>query len=213
MVQLAESCNEDTEAYKAGFKSIADISKERIRRSGKLVVGDSPHSSWNKDVGFRTLKIDTSNMADVYYAPDALDKALRTLQPVAQARAGRLLCVLGCGGNRDASKRPLMARVAEQGADVVMLTSDNPRSESPEAIVNDMIAGLIRPDLVRVQLDRARAVSEVLALVDVKDVVLVAGKGHETTQEIMGVFHSYSDESQVVSALKLRFACLDGVVQ
>jgi len=75
MVQLAEPCNEDTEAYKAGFKSIADISKERIRRSGKLVVGDSPHSSWNKDVGFRTLKIDTSNMADVYYEPDALDKA------------------------------------------------------------------------------------------------------------------------------------------
>lgn len=75
MVQLAEPCNEDTEAYKAGFKSIADISKERIRRSGKLVVSDSTHSSWDKDVGFRTLKIDTSNMADVYYAPDALDKA------------------------------------------------------------------------------------------------------------------------------------------
>lgn len=75
MVQLAEPCNEDTEAYKAGFKSIADISKERIRRSSKLVVADSTHSSWDKDVGFRTLKIDTSNMADVYYAPDALDNA------------------------------------------------------------------------------------------------------------------------------------------
>lgn len=75
MVQLAEPCNEDTEAYKAGFKSIADISKERIRRSGKLVAADSTHSSWDKDVGFRALKIDTSNMADVYYAPDSFDKA------------------------------------------------------------------------------------------------------------------------------------------
>lgn len=75
MVQLDEPCNEDTEAYKAGFKSIADISKERIRRSGKRVVADNPHSSWRKDVGFRAFKIDTSNMADVYYAPDALDKA------------------------------------------------------------------------------------------------------------------------------------------
>lgn len=74
MVQLAEPCNEETEAYKAGFKSIADISKERIRRSGKLVVAFNPHSSWNKDVGFRVLKIDNSNMADVYYVPDALEK-------------------------------------------------------------------------------------------------------------------------------------------
>jgi adenine-specific DNA-methyltransferase len=75
MVQLAEPCDEDTEAYKAGFKSIADISKERIRRSGKLVIAGSAHSSWGKDVGFRVLKIETSNMADVYYTPDALDKA------------------------------------------------------------------------------------------------------------------------------------------
>jgi adenine-specific DNA-methyltransferase len=74
MIQLAEPCSEDTEAYKTGFKNIADVSKERIRRSGKLVAGDSFHSLWNKDVGFRALKIDTSNMADVYYVPDALDR-------------------------------------------------------------------------------------------------------------------------------------------
>ena len=75
MVQLAEPCNEDTEAYKAGFKSIAEISKERIRRSGKLVLSDSCHSAWNKDVGFRALKIEDSNMADVYYSPDAFDRS------------------------------------------------------------------------------------------------------------------------------------------
>jgi UDP-N-acetylmuramoyl-L-alanyl-D-glutamate--2,6-diaminopimelate ligase len=150
---------------------------------------------------------------DYAHTPDAVSHALLALRSVASARGGQLWCVLGCGGDRDAGKRPQMAAAAQAAADQLMLTSDNPRSESPEAIVNDMIAGLIRPDLVRVQLDRARAVSEVLALVDVQDVVLVAGKGHETTQEIMGVFHPYSDESQVVSALKLRFACLDGVVQ
>jgi UDP-N-acetylmuramoyl-L-alanyl-D-glutamate--2,6-diaminopimelate ligase len=150
---------------------------------------------------------------DYAHTPDAVSHALLALRSVASARGGQLWCVLGCGGDRDASKRPQMAAAAQAAADQLMLTSDNPRSESPEAIANDMIAGLIRPDLVRVQLDRARAVSEVLALVDVKDVVLVAGKGHETTQEIMGVFHPYSDESQVVSALKLRFACLDGGVQ
>ena len=150
---------------------------------------------------------------DYAHTPDAVSHALLALRSVASARGGQLWCVLGCGGDRDAGKRPQMAAAAQAAADQLMLTSDNPRSESPEAIVNDMIAGLIRPELVRVQLDRARAVSEVLALVDVKDVVLVAGKGHETTQEIMGVFHPYSDESQVVSALKLRIACLDGVVQ
>lgn len=75
MVQLAEPCGEDTEAFKAGFRSIADISKERIRRSGKLVVNESCHSAWKKDIGFRALKIDASNMAEIYYSPDALDKS------------------------------------------------------------------------------------------------------------------------------------------
>ena len=75
MIQLAEAVSEDTEAYKAGFRSIADVSKERIRRSGQLVADGNTHSSWNKDIGFRSLKIDSSNMADVYYTPDALDKS------------------------------------------------------------------------------------------------------------------------------------------
>ena len=74
MVQLPETCDEKSAALKAGFKTIADIGKERIRRAGKKIVEGSCHEDWNKDVGFRVLKIDTSNMADVYYAPDALDK-------------------------------------------------------------------------------------------------------------------------------------------
>jgi len=75
MVQLDEKTSEDSAAYQAGFKTIPEVSRERIRRAGKSVLSETCHESWNKDVGFRTLKIDTSNMADVYYAPDALDKA------------------------------------------------------------------------------------------------------------------------------------------
>ena len=75
MVQLPENCADESEASKAGYKNIAEISKERIRRAGKKILEGELHDAWNKDVGFRTLKIDTSNMADVYYAPDALDRA------------------------------------------------------------------------------------------------------------------------------------------
>jgi UDP-N-acetylmuramoyl-L-alanyl-D-glutamate--2,6-diaminopimelate ligase len=104
-----------------------------------------------------------------------------------------------------------MAAAAQAAADQLVLTSDNPRSESPEAILADMMAGLMRTDSVRIQLDRARAVSEVVALAGAADVVLVAGKGHESTQEIMGVFHPYSDVTQVLSALQSRLACLQEV--
>jgi len=103
-----------------------------------------------------------------------------------------------------------MAAAAQAAADQLVITSDNPRSESPEAILADMLAGLMRTDSVRIQLDRARAVSEVVALASAADVVLVAGKGHESTQEIMGVFHPYSDVTQVLSALQSRRACLQG---
>ena len=75
LVQLPETCDESTEAFKAGYKTIAEISKERIRRVGKKLLEGKCHQDWKKDIGFRVLKIDTSNMADVFYAPDALDKA------------------------------------------------------------------------------------------------------------------------------------------
>ena len=135
---------------------------------------------------------------------DSADKALRTLQPVAQARAGRLLCVLGCGGNRDASKRPLMARVAEQGADVVMLTSDNPRHEAPQAIVDQMVAGLHTPQAAQVELDRRAAIVQAVRMARPQDVVLVAGKGHETYQEVASVRLPFSDADEAMAALDAR---------
>lgn len=148
----------------------------------------------------------TSPMVVVDYAhtPDAITQALAALRSQATLRGGRLWCVLGCGGDRDASKRPLMAAAAEAAADQVVLTSDNPRSESPEAIVAAMVQGLSRPQSVHIQLDRALAIADTVAQSAAQDVVLVAGKGHESVQEIRDVRHPFSDVAQAQTALQQR---------
>jgi UDP-N-acetylmuramoyl-L-alanyl-D-glutamate--2,6-diaminopimelate ligase len=150
-------------------------------------------------------------VVDYAHTPDAITHALAALRSQATLRGGRLWCVLGCGGDRDASKRPLMAAAAEAGADQVLLTSDNPRSESPEAIVAAMVQGLRRPQSGQIQLDRALAIDEVVSQAAAQDVVLVAGKGHETEQEIMGVRHPFSDVAQARAALQRRAAQHQGV--
>jgi UDP-N-acetylmuramyl-tripeptide synthetase len=150
-------------------------------------------------------------VVDYAHTPDAITQALAALRSQAAQRGGRLWCVLGCGGDRDARKRPLMAAAAEAGADQVVLTSDNPRTESPEAIVAEMVQGLSHPTLARVQLDRAHAIAEAVAQAAVHDVVLVAGKGHESEQEIMGVRHPFSDVAQARKALQQRAELRHGV--
>lgn len=150
-------------------------------------------------------------VVDYAHTPDAITQALAALRSQAALRSGRLWCVLGCGGDRDASKRPLMAAAAEAAADQVLLTSDNPRSESPEAIVAAMVQGLRRPQSVQIQLDRALAIDEALAQAAAQDVVLVAGKGHESEQEILGVRHPFSDVAQARAALQRRAAQHQGV--
>ena len=150
-------------------------------------------------------------VVDYAHTPDAITQALAALRPQAALRGGRLWCVLGCGGDRDASKRPLMAAAAEAAADHVLLTSDNPRSELPEAIVAAMVQGLRCPQSVQIQLDRALAIGEALAQADAKDVVLVAGKGHESEQEILGVRHPFSDVAQARAALQRRAVQRQGV--
>ncbi len=143
-------------------------------------------------------------VVDYAHTPDAVSHALHALRSQAAARGGCLWCVLGCGGDRDALKRPLMAAAAEARADQLVLTSDNPRSESPEAILAAMVSGLSRPEQARIQADRALAIAEVVAQAAAQDVVLVAGKGHETEQEIMGVRHPFSDVEQAQTALQQR---------
>ncbi|MDO5087780.1 MAG: UDP-N-acetylmuramoyl-L-alanyl-D-glutamate--2,6-diaminopimelate ligase, partial [Comamonadaceae bacterium] len=143
-------------------------------------------------------------VVDYAHTPDALDKALAALRPLAQARGGRLWAVFGCGGNRDAGKRPLMAAAAEARADRVCLTSDNPRGEAPEAIIDDMRRGLRAPGAARVQADRARAIADALAEAAPADVVLIAGKGHEDYQEVQGERRPFSDQAEARRALAAR---------
>ena len=155
-----------------------------------------------------TLAMDGQPLVVIDYAhtPDALEKVLRALRPVAQGRTGRLWCVFGCGGDRDTSKRPLMAAVAQKNADQIVVTSDNPRSERAAAIIDQILLGLMPADSIHVQLDRALAISQTLALAQPGDVVLLAGKGHENYQEINGIQHPFSDRSHAQKALQVRLA-------
>ena len=143
---------------------------------------------------------------DYAHTPDALDKALQALRPLAQERGGKLWCVFGCGGDRDAAKRPLMGAVAQQHADHVVVTSDNPRSEDPAAIVHQILQGTIAGRTVRAEPDRAAAIALALAEAAPADVVLIAGKGHEDTQETAGVRAPFSDMAHAHSALQSRGA-------
>ncbi|MDB5869312.1 MAG: UDP-N-acetylmuramoylalanyl-D-glutamate--2,6-diaminopimelate ligase [Polaromonas sp.] len=138
---------------------------------------------------------------DYAHTPDALEKVLTALKPVAQGRGGRLWCVFGCGGDRDASKRPLMAAVAEKNADQLVVTSDNPRSEPALVIIEQMVQGLRHPEAVHLQDDRRGAIAHALHLAQARDVVLLAGKGHENYQEIKGVRFAFSDRDQAQAAL------------
>jgi UDP-N-acetylmuramoyl-L-alanyl-D-glutamate--2,6-diaminopimelate ligase len=145
-------------------------------------------------------------LVDYAHTPDAVTQTLLALKPFAQSLGSKLWCVLGCGGDRDASKRPLMAAAAEAVADHVVLTSDNPRSEEPEHIVADMLKGLKAPNAVHQQLDRAKAIDHVVAAAGPRDVILIAGKGHEETQEIAGVKHPFDDRVHAQQALRQRAA-------
>ena len=143
-------------------------------------------------------------LIDYAHTPDALQQALLALRPLAQTRGGALHVVFGCGGDRDPHKRPLMAAAAEAAADRLWLTSDNPRSEPPEAILAQVAAGLRQPHVAQLEPDRARAIAAAVAAAAPADVVLLAGKGHETTQEVAGVHHPFSDRAHAQAALARR---------
>jgi UDP-N-acetylmuramoyl-L-alanyl-D-glutamate--2,6-diaminopimelate ligase len=143
---------------------------------------------------------------DYAHTPDAVAQAVQALLPLAQSRGGELTCVLGCGGDRDSAKRPLMAAAAERYAHQVVLTSDNPRSEDPQKILNDMLAGLQHAARAIVVADRAQAIAHSVQHARVQDVVLVAGKGHEDYQEVSGVKHPFSDVQHAREALLHRVA-------
>jgi len=143
-------------------------------------------------------------VVDYAHTPDALDKALGALRPLAAARGGALWCVFGCGGNRDATKRPMMGAIAHRLADRVVLTSDNPRDERPALILSQILAGICNADAVAVIEDRRAAIAHAVGQAGPRDVVLLAGKGHEDYQEIAGVKRPFSDLAVAAQALAER---------
>jgi UDP-N-acetylmuramoyl-L-alanyl-D-glutamate--2,6-diaminopimelate ligase len=138
-------------------------------------------------------------VVDYAHTPDALEKVLATLRPL--GGGGRVICVFGCGGNRDRGKRPLMGRAASQGADLVYVTSDNPRNEDPTAIIADILEG-VQAGSSRIEANRARAVFEAVGEAKASDIVLIAGKGHENYQEIQGQKLPFSDVEVAQKALE-----------
>jgi len=140
---------------------------------------------------------------DYAHTPDALEQALTSLRAHC---AGELVCVFGCGGERDAGKRPQMAAIAEALADRVVVTDDNPRGEDGDAIVADVVAGFARPRRARIERDRARAIAHAIGAAQPGDIVLIAGKGHEPYQEIGGVRHPFDDAGVARGVLERR-AC------
>jgi UDP-N-acetylmuramoyl-L-alanyl-D-glutamate--2,6-diaminopimelate ligase len=138
-------------------------------------------------------------VVDYAHTPDALAHAL---QAVRKHLSGRLICVFGCGGNRDRGKRPEMGRAAESMADQVIITSDNPRFESISSIINDVLSGLEEPAKALTEPDRAVAITRAISGSGPGDIILVAGKGHETWQEIGGQKLPFSDEAVIRTALE-----------
>jgi UDP-N-acetylmuramoyl-L-alanyl-D-glutamate--2,6-diaminopimelate ligase len=140
-------------------------------------------------------------LVDYAHTPDSLDNVLRTARDLSE---GRVLVVFGAGGDRDRGKRPLMGRVAVELADVVVVTSDNPRSEEPLAIIQDVLQGAGTD--VEIDPDRRSAIARAVSLAEPGDVVVIAGKGHEQGQEVAGARHPFDDREVAREALRLRSA-------
>jgi UDP-N-acetylmuramyl-tripeptide synthetase len=145
-------------------------------------------------------------VVDYAHTPDALEKVIAALRPLASARGGKLHCVFGCGGDRDATKRPLMGEIAARLADAVVVTSDNPRTEDPQKIVDQIADGAFDGNPVVKIVDRRDAIAQVLAGAAAQDVVLIAGKGHEDYQEVGGARLPFSDVEEALAGLASRGA-------
>ncbi|QAA94085.1 bifunctional UDP-N-acetylmuramoyl-L-alanyl-D-glutamate--2,6-diaminopimelate ligase MurE/UDP-N-acetylmuramoyl-tripeptide--D-alanyl-D-alanine ligase MurF [Pollutimonas thiosulfatoxidans] len=138
-------------------------------------------------------------VVDYAHTPDALERALQALRTTATVRGGKIICVFGCGGNRDHAKRPIMGRIAAEFADTVVLTTDNPRMETPREIIVGIVAGM--PAVPAIEPDRALAILAAVWQAEPQDVVLIAGKGHETYQEVQGVRAVFDDRQWAGLAL------------
>ena len=153
-----------------------------------------PHSGKSSSKGYTAI-------VDYAHTPDALVNVLEAIHEVLRGR-GQVITVVGAGGNRDKGKRPLMAKESAQRSDKVIITSDNPRFEEPQDIINDMLAGLSKDDMKKVIsiVDRKEAIRTACMLAQPQDVILIAGKGHETYQDVKGV-KSHFDDKEVLEEI------------
>ncbi|MDT8274196.1 MAG: UDP-N-acetylmuramyl-tripeptide synthetase, partial [Desulfomonilia bacterium] len=141
-------------------------------------------------------------IVDFAHTPEALRTALASAR---KFTGGRLICVFGCGGDRDRTKRPVMGVIASSQADVVIVTSDNPRTEDPNAIIREIISGIDDPASLTVEPDRAEAIRKAIMIMNDRDCLIIAGKGHETYQIIGGRRIPFDDRDHVRNALKEVF--------
>jgi UDP-N-acetylmuramoyl-L-alanyl-D-glutamate--2,6-diaminopimelate ligase len=138
-------------------------------------------------------------VVDYAHTPDALQQALENLR---LHTGNKLICVFGCGGDRDQGKRPLMGAIAERTADLVIVTDDNPRSENGDTIVDQIKAGFTKVEAIKIVRDRSKAIADAIAYAGADDVVLIAGKGHEAYQEVNGVKTPFDDVTQALACLE-----------
>jgi len=142
-------------------------------------------------------------VVDYAHTPDSIHSVLRGARPLAD---GQVIVVFGCGGDRDRAKRPSMGRAASEGADLVIVTSDNPRSEDPQRIIDEIVSGIPSETAVIVEPDRRAAIGRAIDAAEAGDVVVIAGKGHETTQEIGDEVLPFDDRIVALTALEARQA-------
>jgi len=168
----------------------------------KVALLEAVRQSQGAPGRMETIPLPNNNVAIIDYAhtPDALEKVLRTCRTILHnfsSYRGKLITVFGCGGNRDAKKRPLMGSIASELSDSVIITSDNPRNEHPQVIAEEILRGFTRMIPVHIILDRKEAIETALSSAHSGDIVLIAGKGHETTQTIGGSVLHFSDREIV----------------
>jgi UDP-N-acetylmuramoyl-L-alanyl-D-glutamate--2,6-diaminopimelate ligase len=140
-----------------------------------------------------------SALVDYAHSPDSVASVLETLR---KSTSGKVIAVLGCGGDRDKSKRPLMGAALLKGSDIAVFTSDNPRSEDPAQIIKEMVSGLTLTATSEIEADRKRAIEIAVAAAKPGDVVVILGKGHESGQEIAGVKHNFDDRLVLAAAIE-----------
>ena len=200
---LSGQFNVDNALMAAGIASALDVDDASVVEG----LNAAPPVPGRMEVVGRGAPI--SVLVDFAHTPAGLSVALDAARTLATGK--RLICVFGCGGDRDAGKRPQMGAVATEGADVVVITSDNPRSEDPDAIIEAIRSGTAADAdaAVQVEPDRAAAIRAAIAAADPGDVVLIAGKGHEVTQTIRGGAASFDDRVEAQRALDERFGTPD----